>query len=135
MNFEKLSELRNTGFIHEIGMEVLEIREGYARELLRVHPTHVNPIGSVHGGVIFTLADTVGGTAAISRGRMVTTVSGNINYLNPAIDCEELIGEAREIKVGKKMGVYEVTITNETGKTIAVATMTYFYLGEINLDS
>jgi acyl-CoA thioesterase len=44
------------------------------------------------------------------------------------MNCEKLIGESREIKVGKKICVYEVTITNEKGSEIAVATMTFFYL-------
>ena len=134
MDFEKLEKRRNMGFMKEIGLTTVEIREGYAKAELELQPMHANPIGSTHGGVIFTIADTVGGTAASSRGRMVTTVSGNINYLSPAMNCKKLIGESREIKTGSKICVYEVTITDETGKVIAVATMTYFYLGEWNFD-
>lgn len=134
MDFEKLNKRRDMGFIHEIGLEMPEIREGYARGELRLRPVHANPIGSTHGGVIFAMADTIGGTAATSRGRMVTTLSGNINFLSPAMNCERLTGESREIKVGRKTCVYEVTITDEKGRVIAVATMTYFYLGELNLE-
>ncbi len=128
MDFERLKEARNTGFIREIGLNVTEIREGYAKGEVVLQPMHGNPIGSVHGGLIFSIADTVGGTAATSRGRFVTTVSGNINYLRPAMDCEKLIGESIEIKIGKNMCVYDVMITNETGAEIARATMTYYYL-------
>lgn len=134
MDFERLKQLRNSaGFIKEIGFETTEIREGYAKGEVVLQPKHKNPIGSTHGGVLFTIADTVGGAAATSRGRWVTTVSGNINYLSPAMNCKKLIGESREIKTGKRMCVYEVTITNESEKIIAVATMTYFYLGECDL--
>lgn len=128
MDFEKLKKIRNMGFIKEIGFSLTDIREGYAKGELELTSMHANPIGSTHGGVIFSIADTVGGAAASSRGRFVTTVSGNINYLSPAMNCTKLIGESREIKVGKKMCVYEVTITNEQDKVIAVATMTFFYL-------
>ncbi|MCC8029420.1 MAG: PaaI family thioesterase [Lachnospiraceae bacterium] len=128
MDFERLIEKRNTGFAKEIGLKITEIREGFAKGELLLQPMHGNPIGSIHGGLIYTIADTVGGTAATSRGRFVTTVSGNINYLRPALDCKKLIGESSEIKVGKNMCVYDVLITNETGKEIARATMTYYYL-------
>lgn len=128
MDFEKLKKIRNIGFIHEIGFELTEIREGYAKGELNLTSMHKNPIGSTHGGVIFSIADTVGGAAATSRGRAITTLSANINYLSPAMNCEKLICEAREIKTGKRVCVYEMTVTNEFDKMIAVTTITYFYL-------
>ncbi len=130
MDFEKLKEIRNTGFIREVGFDTTEIHEGYARGEMTLASKHGNPIGSIHGGVIFTIADTIGGAAATSRGRYVTTLSGNINYLRPAMNCKKLIGESREIKVGKNVCVYDVIITDETGREIAMATMTYYYLKE-----
>lgn len=133
MDFEKLKELRNVGFNRDLGIEVQEIREGYARAEIVLAPRHGNPIGSAHGGVIFSLCDTVGGTAATSRGRYVTTVSSSINYLRPAMNCQKIIGESREIKIGKKMCVYEVLVTNENGDEIAIATLTFYYLKELNL--
>lgn len=130
MDFEKLKQIRNMGFIKEVGVD-FEIHEGYAKGMLVLQPKHMNPIGSVHGGVLFTMADTVGGAAATSRGRYVTTVSGNMNYLRPAMNCKCIVGESREVKIGKNMCVYEVMITDDTGKEIALATMTYYYLSEI----
>ncbi|MCD8323888.1 MAG: PaaI family thioesterase [Clostridiales bacterium] len=131
MDFERLKEIRNIGFTREVGVNTTDIAEGYARGELELRPEHGNPIGSVHGGVLFTIADTIGGAAATSRGRFVTTVSGNIHYLRPVMGCKKLIGESREIKIGKNMCVYDVMITDETGREIALATMTYYYLQEI----
>ena len=128
MDYEKLKATRNHGFIKAIGFDLAEVREGYARGELEITPEHANPIGSVHGGVIFSMADSVGGAAASSYNRWVTSVSGNINYLNPAMNCKKLIAESREIKNGKKIYVCEVTITDEAGRVIAVSTMTYFCL-------
>ena len=125
MDFEKLKELRNVGFNREVGNVTAAISEGYARVEVEIGPQHVNPIGSVHGGVLFTIADTTAGAAATSRGRYMTTMSSSMNFLRPAIGCKKLTGESREIKVGKQVCVYEVTITDETGREIAVATMTF----------
>lgn len=132
IDYEKLKEIRNMGYIKHTGIRTVELREGYAKCEIILDERHANPIGSTHGGVLFTLVDTVGGAAATSRGRYVTTVSGNINYLRPAMNCKKLIGESREIKVGKKMCVYDVMITDENDREIAKATMTFFYLDKIN---
>ena len=134
MDFEKLKALRNMGFNKIIGFNTTELREGYAKIEVVLDERHANPIGSTHGGVIYAMADAAGGAAATSRGRYVTTVSGNMNYLRPAMNCKKLIAETNEIKIGKKMCVYGVTITDETGRLIATATMTYYYLKEINAE-
>ncbi len=128
MDYERLKKDRFVGFTKEIGYRTVEAREGYARGELVLSEKHGNPIGTVHGGVFFTIADNTGGTAATTRGRYVTTISGEIHYLRPAFDCKKLIGESREIKVGKKICVYQVMITDETGRELALATMTYQYL-------
>jgi acyl-CoA thioesterase len=78
--------------------------------------------------VIFSICDTLAGTAATSHGVVVTTLSGAINYLNPAKDCRKLIAEAREIKYGKQTSVYQVEVGNEKGEIIAVTTFTFFHL-------
>ena len=132
VDYEKLKQARNMGFIKHIGVETVELREGYAKGEIVLDERHANPIGSTHGGVLFTLVDTVvrGAGASVSH----LTVSGNINYLRPAMNCKKLIGESREIKIGKKMCVYDVMITDENDREIAKATMTYFYLDKINAE-
>ncbi|MCD8332784.1 MAG: PaaI family thioesterase [Clostridiales bacterium] len=130
MDIELYKKLRQSGFIREVGFEAAEMENGYARCELVLQEKHFNPIGSVHGGVIFTMADTVGGAAAVSRGRSVTTVSGDIHFLRPAMNSKKLIGESQEVKTGKNMCVYNVMISDETGRQIAMATMTYYYIQE-----
>ena len=131
MTPEQLKLYRNAhkGFVNELGFELTEVQEGYAKGELTITWAHRNPIKSVHGGVLFSIADTVGGVAATSRGRACTTVSGSIHYLRPALNCEKLIAETREIKVGKNMAVYEVLITDESGTELALVTMTYYFMG------
>ena len=79
----------------------------------------------MHGGCIFTLADTVGGCAAWTRGSYVATASSNINYLNAAIDCKKVVAIAREMKAGKKFLVYEVDIFDDKDNLIAKVSNTY----------
>ena len=66
MDYEKLRELRNEQnvFGDLAGVRIVEIREGYARTELEVRPELLNPIGSLHGGCLFTMADITGGFCA-----------------------------------------------------------------------
>lgn len=130
MDFQKLMDYRNgyPGFTKKMGMKVKEVSKGYARVEMDVDEGCGNPIGSIHGGVIFALADTAGGVAATSRGSLVTTVSGSISYLNPAIGVKKLVAVTQEVKAGKNILVYDVIIMDEQEKALSKAQMTYYSL-------
>lgn len=130
MDYKKLIEFRDNKnlFTKELGIKTVEIAEGYAKVEMLVKPEYRNMHGFVHGGCLFTLADTVGGAAVASYGKYATTVNANINYLRPAMDSEILVAEAREIKRGKKISVYDVTISDEQERLLAQGTFSYFNL-------
>lgn len=132
MDYNKLIEHRNNsnGFARLMGIVTEEIREGYARARLTVKPEFMNPIGSVHGGCIFTLADVVGGSAAASHGNLITTISADINYLKAAINVKELTAVASELKYVKNILVYEVNIFDESNNLLAKATLSYFNMNK-----
>ena len=134
MSFEKLLEFRNNceGYIKYLGMKILTITDGYAEGEIEITGEHLNPFGSVHGGCIFSLIDTTGGAAAMSRGNITTTSSCNINYLNAAIDTKKIKAIAREVKGGKTLLVYDVEVFSEEGELLAKASCTYFRLQEHN---
>lgn len=131
MKFQDLINYRNgcPGFTKEMGIVITEVKEGYARAEMELDGRSDNPIGSIHGGVIFAIADTVGGVAATSHGSYVTTVSGSINYLNAAMQgTRKLVATTRELKAGRNVLVYDVTVSDEQDLVIAEARMSYYSL-------
>ena len=70
MDYELLRDIRNrkNAFGNLVGVKIVEIREGYAKTELEVRPELMNPIDSLHGGVLFTMIDITGGSAAVSHG-------------------------------------------------------------------
>lgn len=54
---------RNDKFIELMGIRIVEVDEGYCKGELEVTDQHMNPLGTVHGGCLYTLADTVAGFA------------------------------------------------------------------------
>ena len=130
MDYEKLRERRNekNAFGNLVGVKIVEIREGYARTELEVRPELMNPVNSVHGGVLFTMIDITGGSAAVSHGENVTTVDADIRYLRPGIGVNKLVCEAEEIKRGRQLLVYRVDVKDEKGNILTAGTVTYMSL-------
>jgi len=136
MDYDKLIQMRidKNKFDRYVNIQVTEIREGYAKGEIDIAEKHMNIIQSVHGGCIFSLADTVAGSAAVSHGEYMTTVSANINYLSPAMGVEKLIAEATEVKYGRNISVYDVSISDEKGKLIARGSFSYYNL-KVSIES
>lgn len=135
--FKRLVEYRNSGinrFASYINIEITEIGLGWAQGEITLKEYHGNPIGSVHGGCLFSLADSVGGAAAVSRRRAVTTINSSINYMSAAMNTKKIYATAKELKAGRQTCVYDVIITDDNKRPLVHATMTYFYLkGEFKL--
>ena len=127
IDFHKLVQYRNerNPFSVDAGVEIIEIKEGYAKAVLRVDERKVNPIGSVHGGCLFTLADTTAGSAATSHGVWMTTLDADIHFMRPALHQKKLYAEANEIKRGANISLYSVSITDEEGAERVRATFPF----------
>lgn len=117
------------GFIKEMGMELVELEEGYCKGKIVLSQKHNNPMGTVHGGLIFGLADTIGGRAAMSYGDKVVTLNSNICYLNPAANTEYIEAEANVVRNGRTTAVYDVMIRTAEGVDVAKVTITYYKVG------
>lgn len=128
MTIEEIKTLcvSDKDFGGKMGMKIIELTPGHCKGELKLQDMHMNHYHIVHGGCLFTLADTVGGCAALAKGKNVVTVSSNINFLNPALNTTMLYAEATEIKYGSKIAVYDVLITNDSGTKIADAVISYF---------
>ncbi len=113
-------------FVRHLGIEFLELAEGYARARMPYKAELLNPYGFIHGGCLYSLADIVAGNAACMSGRYATTVSGIMNYLEPAVSSEFVYCEAGKLRVGAHLAVFEVRIWDERGKLLDSGEFTFF---------
>lgn len=127
MDYTKLKDFFNANdkFANSIGAKVVEIRDGYSRAEIELSPSNENSVGAMHGGAIFTLVDIVSGTAALSHGKVCTTLNANINYLK-AVKSGKIIAEAEEIHNGRSTKIYEVRVKNENNVVVCIGTVTMF---------
>jgi acyl-CoA thioesterase len=126
---EKIMEERNlhNAFGNLLGIRLLEYREGFARAEMPVKPEFLNPLGTVHGGCLYSLADSVGGCASATYGSITPTISGDLHFLRPAIGFPKLLATANVIRHGRSIAVFEVEITDPSGeKKIAHGTFSYY---------
>ncbi|MBX6422859.1 hydroxyphenylacetyl-CoA thioesterase PaaI [Thermosulfurimonas sp. F29] len=108
-----------------LGVEVLEVRPGYARMAMTVREDMLNAAGVCQGGVTFSLADFAFAVAANSHGRLALAVSAQIYYPAAARLGERLVAEAREVHRTEKTGLYEVSVSKEDGTLVA------FFTGQV----
>ncbi len=105
----------------DLGIEVAEIRRGYARLRLRVTPRHLNGHHIVHGGLLFTLADTAF-ACACNSGRTTTVAAGaDIDFIAAAHEGDLLEAEAIERASFGRSGITDVTVRRVEPDTALVA--------------
>jgi acyl-CoA thioesterase len=64
-----------------LGIELSDVSRGKAVAKMVVNDEHLNGIGTVHGGAIFTLADFAFAVAANSHGRVTVAINVSISYM------------------------------------------------------
>lgn len=99
-----------------LGIQVLEVKDGYAKLSLKITKNHTNSLGAAHGGAIFALSDCAFAEAANYGDNVAVAVQVNINFLKPAFEGDILTAEAIRVSDGRKLGLYHVTITKQNKK-------------------
>ena len=114
-------------FCDFLGMNVIKYQEGYCLTKSMIKPEFLNPLGSIHGGYLFTIADTTAGMASIIPGSdsTVTTIDGNMQFLNAVLNCDGLYAEAKGLKSGKRVVYTDVVIKGEEGTLFAKGSYTF----------
>jgi len=110
-----------------LGMELVEVKKGWAQVRLPIEEKLTNAIGLVHGGVIFSSADSAVGMALvgmISRTENISTLEMKINYLKP-VRGGEIIAEARIIHRGSQTAIGDVEVRDAKRNLISKGLATY----------
>jgi acyl-CoA thioesterase len=104
----------------KLGMTLDEIRPGYARMSMRVREDMLNGHSTCHGGYIFMLADSAFAFACNSHNFVTVGAGCTIDYLAPGREGDLLTAEATEQALTGKTGVYDIVVTNQEGRKVAL---------------
>jgi acyl-CoA thioesterase len=113
----KKTFLDDDHFARHAGIELLEVGSGTAKVRMPVQPYHVNGVGLVHGGALFTLADFAFAAAANSHEETAVAINASISYLK-AVKSGTLYAEAEEISKSRKISVYSIKVTDNKNQRI-----------------
>jgi acyl-CoA thioesterase len=131
-SYEKVVDhmLRQDAFSQWLGIELLEIREGYSRIKMIVRKEMVNGFGIAHGGIAFSLADSAFAFACNNRNNLSVALDTNISFTRAVQVGDVLTAEATEIHNGRSTGVYSIGIFNQKDEQVALFKGTCFRTGK-----
>ncbi|MBS1753629.1 MAG: hydroxyphenylacetyl-CoA thioesterase PaaI [Ferruginibacter sp.] len=118
--------MKNDLFSQWLGIEVVEIKDGYSKIKMTVRKEMVNGFGIVHGGIAFSLSDSAFAFACNNRNVLSVALDTSINFTKPVHVGDELTAEALEIHNGKSTGLYHISVTNQHGHVVALFKGTCF---------
>lgn len=134
---DRLAEVRDrverSAFHSDLFRMFLErVDEGRVEVALVVRSDHRNLVGTVHGGVIATLADTATGLAyrtVLPAGFQHVTSQLNVTFLAPARE-GKIVAKGVVVKQGKRSGYAEADVLGSDGTLLARATALFALLPE-----
>ena len=103
-----------------LGMELIEVRPGYARIRMKVRPEFLNGHGICHGGLMFTLADSTFAFACNSHNKNAVAAGCSIEFLRPAHLGDVLTCEGLEQTLSGRHGIYDMRVSNQRGEAVAL---------------
>ena len=122
--------MENDSFSQWMGLEVLDVKEGYSKVRMTIRKEMVNGFGIVHGGLAFSLADSAFAFACNNRNNISVALDVTITFTKAVNVGDILTAEAKEVHNGQSTGVYLITITNQKSEQVAFFKGTCFRTGK-----
>ena len=122
--------MENDFFSQWMGVEVLEVKEGYSKIKMIIRKEMVNGFGIVHGGIPFSLADSAFAFACNNRNNLSVALDVTITFTKAVNVGDVLTAEAKEVHNGRSTGVYLITVTNQKNEHVALFKGTCFRTGK-----
>jgi len=132
MDYELFLEQYNKTdtFSIQQGIRLKKLSHGYAEAEVDACPDHQNLHNCAHGGLLFTLSDIAAGCCLSTKGQHCVTLSATINYIRPGF-CGILRAEAKAVKMGRQIGISDVSVYDAQGGLVCTGTYTMMYKDQI----
>jgi acyl-CoA thioesterase len=126
MYYDKIfTTMENEPFARFLGIKLIELGPGSATAELTPDENMVNAHGTVHGGIIFSLADYVFAAASNSYGRTSVGVNNNVNFMSAGKLGQTLTATAKEIKKTNRLAWYSIHVYSGEDLIATMEAMVY----------
>ncbi len=112
-------------FNRNIGIKVLEIREGFLKVLVPFRPEFIGDPRrpALHGGFLSAVIDACGGLAVwtyFDIDDLISTVDMRVDYLRPGPE-GDIVAESRVVRTGNRVSVVNTVVYNALDPNAALA--------------
>lgn len=122
--------MQHDAFSRWLGIEVLDVQEGYSKIRMTLRDEMLNGFGVIHGGIAFSLADSAFAFACNNRNNLSLALDTSINFTKTTKPGDVLMAEAKELHNGRTTGLYIITVTNQHNEQVALFKGTCFRTGK-----
>ena len=120
--------MEKDGFIAYCGIEIVPDGDGYCTRV-KVEPRHCNPYGIVHGGLLYTMADTAAGYTARTLTKSPVTLNSDFHCLNN-VSSGVLTARTEIVKAGRHILLLRVRVLADEKIMLAEGIYTYYSDGK-----
>ncbi|HRH59006.1 MAG TPA: hydroxyphenylacetyl-CoA thioesterase PaaI [Chitinophagaceae bacterium] len=122
-------------FSQWMGVQVLDIKDGYSKIQMTMRKEMLNGFGIGHGGIAFALADSAFAFACNSDGKMTVALDVSINFPHPTYEGDVITAEAKAVNRTRRTGLYLIEIKNQNNQLVALFKGTCFKTEKVFLPS
>lgn len=120
-----LNQVKNDPYALSLGIQLTKFEAGFAEASLEVQNHMVNTHGTVHGAVIYALADHVFSVACNAYGKTSVGLSTTIQFIEAAKPGDRIVARATEIKRNFRTGFYRIDILHEQNLIATMDAVSY----------
>ncbi len=103
-----------------LGIEVIDVKDGYSKIKMTVRKEMINGFGTAHGGIAFSLADSAFAFACNSDGKITVALDVSISYPKAVKENDVLIAEAKQLNKTNRTGLYIIEVKNQHNQLVAL---------------
>jgi acyl-CoA thioesterase len=118
--------MQNDLFSQWMDVKVIEVSEGYSKIEMKLRNEMINGFNVIHGGIIFSLADSAFAFACNNRNSLSMALDVSITFNKASQPGDTLIAEAKEIHNGRSTGLYIINVINHNNEQVALFKGTCF---------
>lgn len=107
------------GFSQWLGIEKVLIEPGKCILRMKIRREMLNGFAIAHGGITYSLADSALAFASNAHGIRSVSVETSISHTEPLMEGDEITATAVELNRSNKIGLYQVSISNQHGRNVA----------------
>jgi len=106
-------------FSQWLGVKIVDVSEGFCQLKMTVRKEMLNGFQIAHGGIAYSLADSALAFASNSHGRKSLSVETSISHTVSVKEGDVLTVTTKELSLSDKIGVYLITIINQSNEDVA----------------